>query len=924
MADYGLWRVISSTELSNDGNWMTFDYLKPQERPDAPDERKLQIKNLTSDKTYEIPFAVNPKFSDNSKWIGYMIDLDRNEAKKLTDQKKSVPQKAQLLNLKTGEKVTWVNATSFLFSRSSNALAIQKPKQKDVKYTGSDLIIRDLKNNYDHHLGSVSSYEFNKPGTLLAYTRDAVDKTANGLYFMTLKTDLRTPLDQDAATYSQMTWNEEGTALATLKGNKKAGFKQTENQLVTFTAMTTGSPVGIEFNPKEDLNFPKEMVISEKGVLSWNTNATKVFFGIKKQEPEPKKDSSKKESADEGKENKDKTPPSDLDIWHWKDTRIQSDQRARAEEEKERTYRAVYNLEAKQFARLADKTMKKIAVTRDGKWGVGVDDRAYIHDWKIDRADYYRVDTATGERRLFLRALRTGERQSEEWNLNRAQGLSPDSKHFVYWKDANIWVYNLDSGTTLSLTQNAPVSFLDKEYDFPDEHPPYGLVGWTKDGTAMILNHRYDLWLQPLNGKQAINLTGGVGTENEIILRYIKLDAEEKHIDLSKPLLLWAKGQWTKKSGFYKLDVSDNALEIINKPEPLIYKDKFIVKLKKAKTANRYMFTMESFIDCPNFYVADGSFSKPRRITDANPQQAEYIWGRRILFNYTNKDGVRLQGALAIPDTWKPGERLPMIVTFYEKTSRGLHRYIRPRFMQGAGQCLMESISNGYLHLFPDIHFNTGATGDDILVCIEAAVDKAVELGYADPKRVGLNGHSFSGYGAAYIAARSKKFAAVFAGAGMMNLNSDFNHLWGYSVDQKKGFPTNTHHYYISDQARIGTNPYDNFNLFRDQSPVTHVKDMTTPLLLMHGESDPIVAWIEPIEMYNAMRFNDKNIILLSYPNEGHKLTMRSNKMDLTKRTLEFFDHYLKDKPAPAWMVNGVPFLEKESNRLNVDVQKID
>ena len=90
---------------------------------------------------------------------------------------------------------------------------------------------------------------------------------------------------------------------------------------------------------------------------------------------------------------------------------------------------------------------------------------------------------------------------------------------------------------------------------------------------------------------------------------------------------------------------------------------------------------------------------------------------------------------------------------------------------------------------------------------------------------------------------------------------------------------------------------------------------MTTPLLIMQGEADPLVAWIEAIEMYNAMRFNGKKVILLSYPDEGHGLSKRVNRMDLTRRVIEFFDHYLMDKPAPDWMTKGVPFLEKESSK---------
>ncbi|MEO2047771.1 MAG: prolyl oligopeptidase family serine peptidase [Pirellulales bacterium] len=779
-------------------------------------------------------------------------------------------------------------------------LAIGKPKIKGAKHTGSDLIIHDLRRNFDHHFGSVSSYRFNKPGTMLGYTRDAANKTANGLYVMNLQTGLRTPLDQDATTYSQMAWDEKGNALAVLKGDKKEEFLRMENRLLAFTGLATDSPTSHELRPTENLDFPKGMVISEKGELSWNTNTTKVFFGIKEQHPDTKKGKSEKGSQDGDKNDSNKSSPSDLDIWHWKDVRIKSVQRARAKREKNFTYRSVYNLESKQFVRLADKTMKNITITGDGKWGVGRDEREYIHDWKAPKADYYRVDTNTGERHPMLAALR------------RSLGVSPDSKHFAYWKDANIWVYDLDSGNATNLTKGAPVSFVNQEYDYADEKPSYGLSGWTKDGKAIILNHRYNLWLQPLDGKQAINLARGVGTENEIRLRYVKLDREEKFIDLSKTVILSAYGQWTKKAGFYKLDIGNIDSAGIHKPEPLIFKDNSFGQLTKAKNADQYMVTIESFTHCPDYYVTDGTFTSPRRITDANPQQVEYNWGHRVLFDYTNKEGVRLQGALAIPDNRKPDERLPMLVSFYEKTSQTMHVYERPRYARASAAHLMESVSKGCMLLSPDIHFNTGATGDDMLECVEAAVDKAVELGYADPDRVGLCGHSFSGYGAAYIATRSKKFAAVSAGAGVMNLPSDFNHLWEYSVDRKEVNGVNSHQYQIFDQGRMGTNPHDSFKIYRDQSPVTHVKDITTPLLLMQGESDDTVAWIEAIEMYNAMRFHGKNVILLSYPDEGHGLAKRANRIDFTRRMIQFFDHYLMDKPAQDWMTYGVPFLDKK------------
>jgi dipeptidyl aminopeptidase/acylaminoacyl peptidase len=247
-----------------------------------------------------------------------------------------------------------------------------------------------------------------------------------------------------------------------------------------------------------------------------------------------------------------------------------------------------------------------------------------------------------------------------------------------------------------------------------------------------------------------------------------------------------------------------------------------------------------------------------------------------------------------------------MLVNFYEKNSQNLHRYPSPRYAsspQFAGY-----VSNGYLVMQPDVHFNTGATHSDMLDCVERAVDKVIEMGYADPERIALHGHSFSGQGSAFIVTRSDKFAAVVAGAAATNLVSDFNQLW-------KSAGTSQHRYDIYGQGRFGTNPYDDFELFIQESAVSHVRTMDTPLLLLHGTDDGSVEWLQAVEFYNALRFNGKEVILLSYPGEGHGLRKYENQKDFQVRMRAFLDHHLKGEAAPDWMTVGVPFLEKEERK---------
>src|SRR5205085_1954235 len=188
----------------------------------------------------------------------------------------------------------------------------------------------------------------------------------------------------------------------------------------------------------------------------------------------------------------------------------------------------------------------------------------------------------------------------------------------------------------------------------------------------------------------------------------------------------------------------------------------------------------------------------------------------------------------------------------------------------------------------------------------EAAVKKVIELGYADAKRVGLHGHSYSGQGSAYIATTSKMFSAVIAGAAAVELVADFNQLW-------KTSGTNQHRYDTYGQGRFGTTPYDNLELFMDQSAVFHAKTMNTPLLIVQGTNDGSTEWLQGVEFYNALRYLGKPVIFLSYEGESHGFVRYDNQFDVEVRMHQFYDHHLKGMPAADWIANGVPFLKKKT-----------
>jgi dienelactone hydrolase len=678
-------------------------------------------------------------------------------------------------------------------------------------------------------------------------------------------------------------------------------MREKENVLVVYpsvrTAMDVAATAPVLLDATKAAGFPRNFVISEKAALTWSDDNRRVFLGIIGQGAAP--DTARRKSTDS---------VADVDVWRTMDERVQSQQMIRADQERNFTFRQAFDLSTAKFVQLSDSSMRDLEVGADGRWAVGRDARAYVSDYERPRADIYRVNTSTGERTLMLRG------QTLANNGAFVFGIAPNGRHYVYWNDGRFHAYDLESGSSKTLA--AGPDFTDTDFDHPGVRPPFGIAGYSADGKSVIASHKFDLWVLPLDGAgSARNLTNGAGSKDSINFRWVRSEPvdpmaaraarDPRVIDLAKPLMLAAFGEWTKNAGFYRL--------ANGKLEPIVYEAASYGPPTRAAKADRYIFTRSTFAEYPDLRMSSSNFAEAKKISDANPQQSDFKWGRTVLFDYTIKDGTKLQGFMMVPDDYRQGEKRPMIVSFYEKNSQNLNRYVAPSFITGMGALPIEALSRGYITMFADIHYHTGSSHSDQLEAVEAATKKVIELGYADPGKIGLNGHSYGGEGAAFIATRSKMFAAVGVGAGVTDLYTDFTQSWGWSYQVNSGSGANAFDYYMYGQGRWGFSPWDKPDVYRFESALTHVPLVSSPILIMHGTADPTVSFQEGLNFYQALRFNKKEAILLAYPGEGHGLRGWANRRDLTVRYFQFFDHYLRGVPAPAWMKEGVPFLVKDA-----------
>ncbi len=120
---------------------------------------------------------------------------------------------------------------------------------------------------------------------------------------------------------------------------------------------------------------------------------------------------------------------------------------------------------------------------------------------------------------------------------------------------------------------------------------------------------------------------------------------------------------------------------------------------------------------------------------------------------------------------------------------------------------------------------------------------------------------------------------------------------------------------YETGQSRIGRSLQSATKLFLDNSPVFHIERVKTPLLILANDNDDMVPWYQGIELFLALRRHGKPAWLFNYNGEFHGLRRRPNQEDWAKRMNQFFDHYLKGAPAPKWLEEGIPFIEREEEK---------
>jgi dipeptidyl aminopeptidase/acylaminoacyl peptidase len=299
-------------------------------------------------------------------------------------------------------------------------------------------------------------------------------------------------------------------------------------------------------------------------------------------------------------------------------------------------------------------------------------------------------------------------------------------------------------------------------------------------------------------------------------------------------------------------------------------------------------------------------FERRHQLSESNTQQKKYIWPGVHLVHWTTFSGKSLEGLLYFPETIDPEKKYPMIVYFYERNADNLHEYTTPAPTRSTVNRTYYS-SNDYIVFIPDITYTDGYPGQSAFDAVISGTQVMSNLfPFIDRKRIGIQGQSWGGYQTAWLITQTEMFAAAMAGAPVANMTSAYGGIrWESGLSRM--------FQYEYSQSRIGGSLWDKPLQYIENSPLFYVPKIKTPLLIMHNDNDGAVPWYQGIELFSAMRRLNKPVWMLTYNNEAHNLKAESwaNRMDLTIRMKQFFDHYLKGEPMPSWMRYGIPAIKK-------------
>jgi dipeptidyl aminopeptidase/acylaminoacyl peptidase len=832
------------------------------------------LKKPLLEEDYKLWSTLEPeKISDSGNWISYLLQYQSGKDTLFVKNTKNL----KTFTITKGFNGQFANESYFVCQNDKEQLVctkLSKGKQviieKVIEYKlnnegrylialkrandeKQELLIKDLETGADKTITNVTNFSFNPKANVLIC--DSNKKPT--LIDLNKELKIKTIKNTTESNYSDFVWQKEGESVAFLSSDKDTKivyYQLKEGKLYIF------DPLFFD-------HFPKDVNITNSAftALTISDDGTKVFFGSKEKEAE------KKEKG--------------IQIWNTVD-KVLYPYKQIINDWKVMPKLAVWLPCKNEFSMLTDNNFPSAMLTNDYKCILKYN--TLTHEPQFDYnapIDFYLYNIETGKQDLILT-----KQSPDESKLT----VSSTGKYIAYFRDKNWWVYNMNTKTHRNLTTNIGISFEQEDFDWSGELDAAGMAGWTNNDDALLIYDTYDIWLIKTDGSETKRLTQGreekakyrIVPQSEANASSINFNWMKKGIfQLAEGLIMQAKSD--SKSGYFKWDS-------LNGLRQIVWSQNRISNIKVSSKSDVYAYTVEHYHQAPKLVVQFINSSNPICLYQSNPQQKKFQWGFSKLITYTNTNNEILKGALLYPADYSAEKTYPMVVQIYEKLSSNYNKYVNPTTQNSTGFNSVNFTTQGYFVLLPDIVKKEGNPGKSAVDCVLSAVREVLANEVIDPKRIGLIGHSFGGYEVNFIVTQTNKFATVVSSAGVSDIISNYLYV-AWNTAKPNGFR------YEFQQVKMGISPFDNYEAYYKNSPITFAKQVETPILLWSGEDDKQVHYFQSLEFHLALRRLQKPNILLLYEKEKHTISNQNNQIDLTHRIQEWFNYYLKQGNKPDW-----------------------
>ncbi|WP_166670720.1 prolyl oligopeptidase family serine peptidase [Olivibacter sp. XZL3] len=892
---YDGWQSIKSAKGSLDGQFILYS-ITPQEG-----DAQLIISTVSGETIWTVPRGENGLFTDNSQYAIVTIKPPFAETRlaKIKKKKENEMPKDSLaiisLLTKNIYKAPRVKSfkladesseyIAYLTEETAKADSVEKDTKGKKGGESGTLHLRNLATGAEELFEHVSDYSFDNAARVLAFARTGkkdVQTDNAGLFLYTIQEKKLKQISRGRGTYRQITFDQTGTQLAFTAEKSPEKALQKPYSLYYYTPERDTANIIANVS---STGMPNNWNVSGDGKLRFSKSGEKLFFGIA---PIPRiKDTTIVDFE-----------VANVDIWTWKDDYLQPQQLVNLKKDLTKSYLSViYPKRNATVIPLASLDIPEIELTddADNQYALGSTNagKRVSAQWEgSTKQDFYLISTTDGSKTKIAS------------DVYARPFMSPLGKFVVWYNMATQqWnAYDVNARALRTLNTDLPVSFSDEDNDSPTFARPYGIAGWTPEDKEVLIYDKYDIWSFDPKGNDRRILTNGAGRSTKITFRYediLPKTGRKKHdkaviIDTKKPILVSAFNHLTKEGGWFETNPRNK-----KDPKEIVMSAHAYKNVSASIDKNVIIYTKENYKESPNLYVTSSEFKRETKLSAINPQQEQYNWGTAELVKWTTPAGHEATGILYKPEDFSEAKKYPMITYFYEKLSDGLNTYIAPAPTPSRLN-ISYFVSNGYLVFAPDISYEIGHPGKSAEEYINSGVKELAKFAWVDEKHLGIQGQSWGGYQVAHLITRTDMYAAAWAGAPVVNMTSAYGGIrWATGLNRQ--------FQYEKTQSRIGKDLWEGYDLYIENSPLFHLKTVKTPVVVMANDNDGAVPWYQGIEMFTALRRLSKPVWLLNYNGEEHNLVKRQNRKDIQIREQQFFDHFLKEKPAPVWLERGVP-----------------